>query len=165
MGSLLRRLTRRILRTDHLLRGWAVLWLLSLPFFHIHPETHPTHGEAGHVHAVSVHTLFSGDLDGEFGDPHQASPPPVGLATVPGVSAEGPPAWHTDPELSFSLLNDATDRKPIKPASTPWLMLSHHLPAEPAPHHPSYEDHWTPPAPTLFLVNLPTRAPPSSPMG
>ena len=60
-------------RLDHILRGWVVLWLLALPLFHIHPETDPHHGEAGHVHAVAVHTVFSGDLEGEFGEHTEAA--------------------------------------------------------------------------------------------
>ena len=47
------------LRLDRMLRAWAVVWLLAFPLFHIHPETDPHHGEAGHIHAAAVHTVFS----------------------------------------------------------------------------------------------------------
>lgn len=39
---------------------WITLWLLALPFVHIHPDAGPHHGGLHHVHAT-VHTVFSPD--------------------------------------------------------------------------------------------------------
>ena len=164
MRSLVQNLSLRCPQIDHLLRGWAVLWLLALPLFHIHPETHPHHGEAGHVHAMAIHTVFSGDLEGEFGEPQEGSASGGGKGTGIAFSAEWPHAWNTDPELSFSLLNDATERKPIKPSSTQWLFLAHDLLPDPVPHYHPYEDNWSPLALTASLVDIPARAPPALPL-
>ncbi|MBX3120894.1 MAG: hypothetical protein KF806_14250 [Nitrospira sp.] len=164
MRSLVRLLSVQCPRIDHLLRGWAVLWLLALPLFHIHPETHPHHGEAGHVHAVAIHTVFSGDVESEFGEAREGSALPAGEETGATFTVAGAHAWTTDPELSFSLLNDATERKPIKPTSTQVFVLAHHLRPDPVPHHQPYEDTWAPPALTPALVDIPARAPPSLPI-
>ncbi len=98
-----------------LLRGWAVLWMLVVPLIHIHPETDRHHGEAGHVHGGTVHTVFSRDLDGEFDihhDPKAGSrhsiPSQVTFSAHPGHALEFP-------ELGFSFLSDSTDRKLPKP--------------------------------------------------
>ncbi len=161
MLSLARILPLRFPRIDYLLRGWAVVWLLALPLFHIHPETHPHHGETGHVHAVAVHTVFSGDLEGEFGQPREASPSGATSETALSFSTQGPHAWTTDPELSFSLLNDATDRKPIKPPSTPFVLLAHHVVPAPLPCDHHGEEQCSPAHLTPSLVDIPARAPPS----
>lgn len=154
-----------LLRLDHLLRAWAVLWLLALPLFHIHPETDPHHGEAGHIHAAAVHTVFSADLEGEFGDHREAHHPAPSTESEPSHSMEAPHAWTTDPELSFSLLNDATDRKPIKPTSTTFGLLAHHvLPATlPCDHH--FEGNCSPAHLPPSLIDIPARAPPSLAIG
>lgn len=110
---------------------------------------------------MAIHTVFSGDLEGEFGEPQEGSTSPAGEETGPTFSTGGPQTWTTDPELSFSLLNDATDRKPIKPTSTQVFVLAHHLRPDPVPHHQRYEDNWSPPALTPALVDIPARAPPS----
>jgi len=147
----------RTTRLNHLLRGWVVLWLLALPLFHIHPETDPHHGEAGHVHAVAVHTVFSGDLEGEFGEQREA-PAATDAADGPVVSAEAPHAWNPDPEVTLSLLNDATDRKPLL---SHILFVADHL--QPVLDvHARPQDELRPSAPTKLLIqDVPARAPPS----
>jgi hypothetical protein len=148
----------RTARFDHVLRGWVVLWLLALPLFHIHPETDPHHGEVGHVHAAAVHTVFSGDLEGEFGEQREATAPHTGAG--PEVSAEGPRAWSTDPELSLSLLNDATDRKLVKPLPTHILSVTHHLLPVSDSHDGPHEEPLTSIGAMLFIRDVPARAPP-----
>lgn len=158
----MRTIHHRTARLDRILRAWAVLWLLAFPLFHIHPETDPHHGEAGHVHAVAVHTVFSGDLEGEF-DHHRESAehaPPTDSALA--LSAEGPHAWKADPELSFSLLNDATDRKLAKPLLTHLLFLAHSLMPVPERLDRPEEDGASTFALTLLVRDVPARAPPSS---
>ena len=148
------------LRLAALLRGWVVLWLLALPLFHIHPETDPHHGEAGHVHAVAVHTVFSGDLEGEFGEQREA-PAATDAAEGPVVSAEAPHAWNPDPEVTLSLLNDATDRKLVKPLLSHILFVADHLLPVLDVHARPQEELW-PAAPTTLLTrDVPARAPPS----
>ena len=151
----------RTARLDRILRGWVVLWLLALPLFHIHPETDPHHGEAGHVHAVSVHTVFSGDLEGEFGQyPETASVRPY-AGEAPAVSAEAAHAWSSDPELNLSLLNDTTDRKPIKPLLTHLLFVAHHLLSLADSHDDPNDESWPSTITRLITRDVPARAPPS----
>ncbi|MCC6966982.1 MAG: hypothetical protein IT391_11975 [Nitrospira sp.] len=151
----------RTIRLDRILRGWVVLWLLALPLFHIHPETDPHHGEAGHVHAVAVHTVFSGDLEGEFGEQRDTLPARPHTGEGPAVSAEGAHAWSSDPELNLALLNDATDRKVVKPLLTHLLFAAHHLlPVTESRDRPQEEPQS--PATTMhFVRDVPVRAPPA----
>ena len=148
-------------RLDHILRGWVVLWLLALPLFHIHPETDPHHGEAGHVHAVAVHTVFSGDLEGEFGEQRDTVLARPHAGEGPAVSAEGAHAWSSDPELNLALLNDATDRKLTKPLLWHLLFVAHHLvplvDQQDGPHDEPLSSTVT----TLFTRDVSARAPPS----
>lgn len=150
------------LRLDRMLRAWAVVWLLAFPLFHIHPETDPHHGEAGHIHAAAVHTVFSADLEGEFEghrDTHHHAPE---VASWPALSMEGPHFWNADPELSFSLLNDATDRKLVKPLLAHLQFVRHNL--LPVPEQRDQPAEQDPPilSNTILACDLPTRAPPSS---
>lgn len=150
-----------IVRLDPILRGWVVLWLLALPLFHIHPETDPHHGEASHVHAVAVHTVFSGDLEGEFGEQRDTVPPRPHAGEGPAVSAEGAHAWSSDPEVNLALLNDATDRKVVKPLLTHLLFAAHRLlPVAESQDGPQEETLSLAPA-KLFTREVPARAPPS----
>ena len=148
-------------RIAHVLRGWMILWLLALPLFHIHPETDPHHGEAGHVHAAAVHTVFSGDLEGEFGEHQETASVRPHPGEGPAVSAEGAHAWSSDPELNLSLLNDATDRKLPKPLLTHLLFVAHHLvplvDQQDGPHGEPLSSTVT----MLFTRDVPARAPPS----
>src|SRR5512132_1967840 len=86
-------------KPHNLLRAWTILWLIAIPLFHIHPESDPHHGRAGHVHSGTVHTVFSGDLDGEFG--HHRDKASSATVSPSGwfLSAEGPYDWKADPEL------------------------------------------------------------------
>ena len=150
----------RLLRLDHMLRAWAVLWLLALPLFHIHPETDPHHGEAGHIHAAAVHTVFSADLEGEFGDHLNAHHHAPGQGSGLSLSAETPHAWHADPELSFSLLNDATDRKLVKPLLTHLLFVAQHFLPLPERRDPAVEQDDSTVVVPLLAADIPARAPP-----
>lgn len=90
---------------------WVCAWMLLVPLFHVHPEADHHHGEAGHMHGGTVHTVWSGDLDCEAGGHERASPGVVSFST------DSPRAWHEHPELGFSVLNDSSDRKPLKPCT------------------------------------------------
>ncbi len=41
-----------------LLRLWLVIWVLTLPLVHIHPDADHAHGMAGHVHGGTYHTIL-----------------------------------------------------------------------------------------------------------
>ncbi|HNP82855.1 MAG TPA: hypothetical protein PKN47_15450 [Nitrospira sp.] len=161
----MRSMHNRLLRLDHMLRAWAVLWLLALPLFHIHPETDPHHGEAGHIHVAAVHTVFSADLEGEFGDHRDVHHHAPGTESGPSLSLEGPHAWNADPELSFSLLNDATDRKLVKPLLTHLLFVAQHFLSLPERHAPAVKQDDSTVAFPLLAADIPARAPPASRFG
>ncbi len=93
---------------------WTSLWMLAVPLFHVHPEADHRHGEVGHVHGGTVHTVWSPDLDCEYGNHGQAVGGYAQLAHV----GDG------HPEFGLSLLTDSTDRKSLKPFLIPILGLS-----------------------------------------
>jgi len=43
-----------------LLRIWLIIWVVTLPLVHIHPEADHAHGMPGHVHGGTYHTVLSG---------------------------------------------------------------------------------------------------------
>ncbi len=45
---------------NRLLRVWLILWVVTLPFIHIHPEADHAHGMQGHLHGGTFHTVLSG---------------------------------------------------------------------------------------------------------
>ena len=45
--------------------GWLSLWMVVIPFMHIHAEVAHDHGQQAHVHKAVAHSIFS-DLPGEF---------------------------------------------------------------------------------------------------
>ncbi|HEX5646547.1 MAG TPA: hypothetical protein VFX56_06220, partial [Nitrospira sp.] len=51
---------------------WGSIWMLVVPLFHVHPRADHHHGEAGHVHGGTVHTVWSPDLDDEYDHHHMA---------------------------------------------------------------------------------------------
>lgn len=153
------------LKRHPLLRAWAILWLIAIPLFHIHPEIDPHHGQAGHVHAAAVHTVFSADLDGEFGHHHDQVPatmdPDAGLP----LSSGSLHPLTADPEFGFSLLHNSPDRKCFKPGLIHLIFLSHlGLPPPPRPDLTEEEDASTP-CPGLVVHEIPARAPPSPSLG
>jgi hypothetical protein len=89
--------------------------MLAVPLFHVHPEADHRHGEIGHVHGGTVHTVWSPDLDCEF-DGHQQvdrtdKPAQNSVSNLAQFSHLG----DSHAEFSLSLLNDSTDRKSLKP--------------------------------------------------
>lgn len=41
-----------------LLRVWLVIWVLTLPLVHIHPEVDHAHGMSDHVHGGTYHSIL-----------------------------------------------------------------------------------------------------------
>ncbi len=152
-------------RISNLLRAWTILWLIVIPLFHIHPEIDPHHGQLGHIHLATVHTVFSADLDGEFG--HHQDAAESGMTAHPEVvmSNGSLHSWVADPEIGFSLLHDLTHRKFFKPCLTHLLFLTRSVLAL-LPHRGVSE---TDGASALFsalvIDEIPARAPPSPRLG
>jgi hypothetical protein len=140
---------------------WTSVWMLLVPLVHVHPEADHRHGEAGHIHGGTIHTVWSQDLDCEF-DGHQHVDP-TGTSTHDRLAsvAPSPHAGDGHTELSFSVLNDSTDRKPLKPfvvqalGFTPAVVLE----AESSVRRQKNSASAQPSAPLIFTRS--PRAPPS----
>jgi hypothetical protein len=82
---------------------WLALWMLAVPWVHVHPEADHGHGEAGHVHGGVSHTVFSTDLPCEYGSIHQHR---AGHTVLP---VEHSAHYSSHAELTFSVLTPSTD--------------------------------------------------------
>lgn len=91
-----------------ILTTWVVIWLLGIPLFHIHPDAAHHHDESGPHNGGIVHTVFSRDLNGEFGYPKTHSQEPNGLFAHSGCPLQD------SPELGFSLVSDKAEKKFFK---------------------------------------------------
>ena len=88
---------------------WASLWMLVVPFFHVHPEADHHHGDAGHVHGGTLHTVFSPDLECEYQDEvHDLTCPDAAHQHLQARVHSGHALNH--PEIEFSLLTVSIDR-------------------------------------------------------
>ena len=88
---------------------WASLWMLMVPFFHVHPEADHRHGEAGHVHGGTIHTVFSQDLECEYTKTvHDPTCPEAAHQDLQTRAHFGHPLNHS--EIEFSLLTLPIDR-------------------------------------------------------
>ena len=96
---------------------WVSIWMLIVPFFHVHPEADHHHGDAGHVHGGTVHTVFSPDLECEYTETvHDPSCPE---AAHQDLQARAHPSHVLNhPEIEFSLLTAPIDRPLPKPGIT-----------------------------------------------
>jgi hypothetical protein len=88
---------------------WASLWMLMVPFFHVHPEADHHHGDASHVHGGTIHTVFSPDLECEYQDVvHDSTCPEAAHQHLQARAHAGHALNH--PEIEFSLLTAPIDR-------------------------------------------------------
>lgn len=87
---------------------WVVAWLLTVPLFHVHPDTAHYHSEAGPHHGGIAHTVFSRDLIGEFGSSQTHSQEAIGLSTHSSCPLQD------SSELGFCLHRDPSDRNFFK---------------------------------------------------
>ena len=144
-----------------LLRVWITIWMLAVPFFHVHPETDHHHGEAGHTHGGTVHTVFSPDLDGEF-----ASHPGTTAAVEPQPTDQVTVSQHQShasdfAELSFSFVSDSTDRSLPKPLVTAVFLVQPPAHLAVTAIHSVVRDPPISQSFTLLTRDIPSRAPPS----
>ena len=143
------------------LLAWVSAWMLAVPLFHVHAETELHHGEAGHVHGGTVHTVFSPDLDGEF-DSHHDMIDGIGRTFPSHVATFGHPAHASENiELGFSFLSDSTDRKLSKPLLSSGLVVESIAIHVVAPSPSVTENRSFTPSLPFFTRDIPSRAPPS----
>ena len=139
--------------------AWVALWMLAAPLVHIHPEADHHHGEPGHLHGGTVHTVFSPDLSCEFASYDHGSVAakesscPLHLIAQPFHGAE-----HLEIDLIL-----ASSAEPQVGKGTALDVAAHSFSANQPIRAPTA---WRP-QPNLSLMNLslatslPSRAPPS----
>lgn len=138
-----------------LIRVWVILWVLSVPLFHVHPEFAERSGHDGALRSGTVHTVFSADLDGEF-DTHEAS-----TRSAADKSVHLSHSWLEHSELGFSLLTDSHHRADLKPILVQTMVLPTGETTTIECRERAAEHLAVIPASTLFVHQLPSRAPPS----
>ncbi len=153
MRNVFHTLTHRLV--PMIIRMWVMLWVLSVPLFHVHPEFAEHSGHGGTRHSGTAHTVFSGDLDGEF-DTHEAS-----TYNAANKSAHLSHTWFEHFELGFSLLTDSHHRTDLKPILVQTMALPIGDTATVQCHERAAEHLAAMPASILFAHQLPSRAPPS----
>ena len=139
---------------------WLILWMLAIPLIHVHPDADEHHGITGHDHGGVFHTVFSQDLDGEYGHhAHAHDEPVIQPSVLPFLGAAAGLLSH--PEIGFSFLSSSPDQPSVKQA------LSHAVLAEldlSLPTRPGFLTRRAMfPAPILLLLahDLSSRAPPA----
>ena len=103
---------------------WTCAWMLAVPLFHVHPDTDHRHGQAGHVHGGTVHTVLSRDLDCESPSLEAMHGARQAALADESMSARQSHPWNEHSEFGISLLTDPTDRKSCKPGSTQVLVVA-----------------------------------------
>lgn len=81
---------------------WTSLWMLILPWVHVHPEVDHSHGEPGHEHRAVMHTVFSAALDCESHGDAPDDTPADGTQRH-SVSSSDSVQPHTHAELDYLL--------------------------------------------------------------
>lgn len=153
MRNVLHSMTHRL--APVIIRVWAILWVLSVPLFHVHPELAERSGPAGAMRSGTVHTVFSGDLDGEF-TPHEAATHPA-----EDKSFHLSHTWFEHSELGFSLLTASHHRTDLKPLLIQTMVLPIVGTTIVLSSGQKTERFTAAPAAVLFVHEFPSRAPPS----
>jgi hypothetical protein len=115
---------RRAYSCSHLaVLMWASVWMLAVPWFHVHPHA-DHHGEIGHTHGGTVHTVWAPDFDPEH-DGHRHVDDTQEWASGDFSSIAGPSQGIDSlSEFSFLFLSGSTDRKSLNPVFGQALVVS-----------------------------------------
>lgn len=139
---------------------WVSVWMLAVPLFHVHPDADDRHGEAGHIHGGTVHTVLSRELDCQFDWYEGIHGPGANEHHGTTLSARQVHRGNEHPEFTFSLLSESTDRKPLKPCLTQVFGISSTLLLPPDPENRiECGTYLASPSPQ-FSHDIRTRAPP-----
>lgn len=99
------------------LLAWLTVWIVAIPLVHMHPEADHRHGNSGHVHGGTIHTVFSPDLACEYtARVHDETCPEATHQRLQASAHSGHAFNH--PEIEFSLLSVPIDRPVAKPGIT-----------------------------------------------
>jgi hypothetical protein len=140
---------------------WLILWMLIIPLIHVHPDADQRHGRADHVHGGVFHTVFSQDLEGEYG--HHAQEQDAPMIQPPNRPFLGASAGLlSHPEIGFLFLSSSPDRPSAKQALTTVVLAEFNLTLLTRPCYCTHQDIF--PAPILVLLahDLSGRAPPAT---
>jgi hypothetical protein len=139
---------------------WVSLWMLIMPWVHVHPEVEHSHGNPGHVHRAVTHTLFSPPLECESHAHLHDDTCPAG--THQHIQFNGHHGHSfTHPEIQFALVASSATPTISKILLSPSSLIEDlHSPAPIAISEQAFPGDV---APTLlFLATaLPLRAPPA----
>jgi hypothetical protein len=138
---------------------WLILWMLVVPLIHVHPDA-DHHGIPNHVHGGVFHTVFSQDLDGEYGHHgHEHDPPVIQPPVLPFLGASAGLLSH--PEMGFSFLSSSPDRPSAKQVFTDILFAEFDPSLLTSPGCPLSQDIFPMPILGLLANDLSARAPPT----
>ncbi len=97
--------------------AWLMLWMVAVPLVHVHPEADHRHGNSGHIHGGTIHTVLSPDLECEYAARvHDETCPEAAHQHLQASTHSGHTFNH--PEIEFSLLSALIDRLVAKPGIT-----------------------------------------------
>ena len=145
-----------------LLRIWLVLWVITLPLIHIHPEADHAHGMSGHLHGGTFHTILlntpvSAHQDHEqhhhdgfffLGDGFESSQPPLhpshgfeeatyGFSVIkPSIDLESEKSEFPNDFVSTDNVEPLSSPGVSKPNFTPKIRLFSILPKALSPRAP-----------------------------
>lgn len=143
--------------------AWVGLWVLAVPFVHVHPEVDHHHGEEGHTHGGLVHTIWSPDLECEFHhhgitDQHQGQNRDGAESDVENGHVLFHAGGHHD-EFTLTMFSDASDRRLVPSPCAYSVAITH-----PDLSEPACESHFGKPVEEkLHLVLLPHDCSPRAP--
>jgi len=138
---------------------WVSLWMIIMPWVHVHPEVEHSHGNPGHVHRAVMHTVFSSPLECEYPSEVDDFCPSGTHQHVQFNGHHGHSFTH--PEIEFALAASSATPTVSKIFLSPLALIEDLQPPAPIAisEHASYSDV----APTLLCLAtaLPLRAPPA----
>jgi hypothetical protein len=142
------------------LLAWASVWMLAVPFFHVHLEA-DHHGEIGHIHEGVAHTVWSPDLDHEYDDHRHVDATEQSILDVISGIADSSSLLDSTTEFNLSLLGDSIDRKALNPVILHAFGISPPVVLDVVWHAQISSDAPVGFTSVLFLHALAPRAPPS----
>jgi hypothetical protein len=138
---------------------WLILWMIVIPLIHVHPDA-DHHGIPDHVHGAVFHTVFSQDLDGEYGrHGHEYDTPVIQPPVLPFLGASA--GLLTHPEMGFSFLSTSPDRPSAKQVFTDILFAEFYHGLLSRPAWSMSQDIFPLPILGLLANDLSARAPPT----
>ncbi|WP_455389640.1 hypothetical protein [Petrachloros mirabilis] len=137
---------------------WLILWMLVIPLIHVHPDG-DHHGIADHVHGGVFHSVFSQDLDGEYGHHGLEYDAPVVQPSVLPFLGNST-GYLSHPEMGFSFLSSSPDRPSAKQVITDILFAEFDLRLLTSPGSSMSQDIFPVPILGLLANDLSARAPP-----